>query len=75
MALPSYTTRGQKSWHYCYLVFCGLVLFFLVAPLVVVIPLSFTNSPYLQFLPEMKIFSLVYVMKTIKAQPCVQTGV
>jgi len=57
MALPSYTTRGQKSWHYCYLVFCGLVLFFLVAPLVVVIPLSFTNSPYLQFLPEMKIFS------------------
>ena len=57
MALPSYTTRGQKSWHYFYLVFCGLVLFFLVAPLVVVIPLSFTNSPYLQFLPEMKIFS------------------
>ena len=57
MALPSYTTRGQKAWHYSYLVFCGLVLFFLVAPLVVVIPLSFTNSPYLQFLPEMKIFS------------------
>ena len=57
MALPSYTTRGQKAWHYSYLVFCGLVLFFLVAPLVVVIPLSFTNSAYLQFIPEMKIFS------------------
>jgi len=57
MALPSYTTRGQKSWHYFYLLFCGLVLFFLVAPLVVVIPLSFTNSAYLQFIPEMKFFS------------------
>ncbi|MDP6103731.1 MAG: ABC transporter permease [Gammaproteobacteria bacterium] len=57
MAFPSYTTTKQKIWHYFYMFFCGFVLFFLVAPLVVVIPLSFTNSPYLQFLPEMKIFS------------------
>jgi len=57
MKFPSYTTTKQKLWHYFYLFFCGFVLFFLVAPLVVVIPLSFTNSPYLQFIPEMKIFS------------------
>ncbi len=57
MVFPSYTTTKQKLWHYFYLFFCGFVLFFLVAPLVVVIPLSFTNSPYLQFVPEMKIFS------------------
>ena len=54
---PSYTTPREKLWHYFYLTFCGLVLFFLVAPLVVVIPLSFTNSVFLQFIPEMKIFS------------------
>ncbi len=57
MAFPSYTTTRQKIWHYFYLSFCGFVLFFLVAPLIVVIPLSFTNSPYLQFIAEMKIFS------------------
>jgi putative spermidine/putrescine transport system permease protein len=53
MALPIYTTPGQRLWHYTYLTFCGLVLFFLVAPLVVVIPLSFTSAPFLNFTPEM----------------------
>ena len=57
MALPSYTTKGQRAWHFSYLTFCALVLFFLVAPLVVVIPLSFSNSPYLQFVSEMAFFS------------------
>ena len=60
MVFPSYTTTKQKLWHYFYLFFCGFVLFFLVAPLVVVIPLSFTNSPYLQFIPEMKIKKDLY---------------
>jgi len=49
MALPSYTTPGQRIWHYSYLSFCAAVLFFLVAPLIAVIPLSFTAEPYLQF--------------------------
>jgi len=53
MALPIYTTPGQRLWHYTYLTFCGFVLFFLVAPLVVVIPLSFTSAPFLNFTPEM----------------------
>jgi len=53
MALPIYTTPGQRLWHYTYLAFCGFVLFFLVAPLVVVIPLSFTSTPFLSFTPEM----------------------
>jgi len=33
--------------------FCVFVLFFLVAPLVAVIPLSFTSTPFLNFTPEM----------------------
>ena len=53
MALPIYTTPGQRLWHYSYMAFCIFVLFFLVAPLVVVIPLSFTASPFLSFTPEM----------------------
>jgi putative spermidine/putrescine transport system permease protein len=53
MALPIYTTPGQRLWHYTYLAFCGFVLFFLVAPLIVVIPLSFTSAPFLSFTPEM----------------------
>lgn len=53
MALPSYATPAQKLWHYIYLAICSLVLFFLVMPLLVVIPISFTSSPFLQFTPEM----------------------
>ncbi len=53
MALPIYTTPGQRLWHYTYIAFCVFVLFFLVAPLVVVIPLSFTSTPFLSFTPEM----------------------
>ena len=53
MALPIYATPGQRIWHYTYLAFCVFVLFFLVAPLVAVIPLSFTATPFLNFTPEM----------------------
>jgi len=53
MALPIYATTGQRIWHYSYLTICGLVLFFLVAPLIIVIPLSFTSGPFLSFTPEM----------------------
>ena len=53
MALPIYATTGQRIWHYTYLTICGLVLFLLVAPLIIVIPLSFTSSPFLSFTPEM----------------------
>ena len=56
MALPAYTTPGQRLWHYCYLAICALVLFFLVAPLIAVIPLSFTASAFLSFTPEMLAF-------------------
>ena len=53
VALPAYATPGQRIWHYFYLTFCTLVLFFLVAPLIVVIPLSFNAAPFLHLTPEM----------------------
>jgi putative spermidine/putrescine transport system permease protein len=53
MALPLYKTPFQRFGHYLYLGFSAFVLFFLVAPLVAVIPLSFTSSAFLNFTPEM----------------------
>ena len=53
MALPAYKTTGQRFWHYVYLAFCAFVMFFLVAPLVAVIPLSFTAEAFLNFTPGM----------------------
>ena len=56
MALPVYATPIQRLWHYIYLAICALVLFFLVAPLIAVIPISFSSSPFLQFTSEMLSF-------------------
>ena len=56
MALPVYATPLQRLWHYIYLAICTTVLFFLVAPLIAVIPISFSSSPFLQFTSEMLSF-------------------
>ena len=53
MALPLYATPLQRLWYYIYLTICALVLFFLVMPLIAVIPLSFSSSPFLQFTSQM----------------------
>lgn len=48
-AFPAYTGRLEKAWHYFFLTICGAVLFFLISPLVVLIPLSFNAEPYFTF--------------------------
>ena len=53
MALPIYATPLQRFWHYTYLAICVMVLFFLVMPLIAVIPISFSSSPFLEFTPGM----------------------
>lgn len=52
-ALPPYASTGQKIWHYTFLVICGLIFFFLFAPLLVIIPLSFNAQDFFTFTPEM----------------------
>lgn len=42
-------THGRRIWLY---VFCGLVMVFLVAPSLVVVPMSFSASTYLEFPPK-----------------------
>jgi putative spermidine/putrescine transport system permease protein len=56
MALPSYASPLERVWHYTYLVICGLIFFFLIAPIVVIIPLSFNAEPYFTFTPAMRSF-------------------
>ncbi len=56
MALPAHTSTGEKIWHYTYLVICGLVFLFLIAPIIVIMPLSFNAEPYFTFTQEMVTF-------------------
>ena len=49
MSLPSYTPVHYRIWHYTYLTICALVFFFLIAPLFVILPLSFNAEQYIHF--------------------------
>ena len=53
MALPNHTQLNYRIWHYIYLTFCGLVFFFLIAPLFVILPLSFNAEQYIHFSAKM----------------------
>lgn len=53
MALPSHASTLERVWHKTYLVICGLIFLFLIAPILVVIPLSFNSEPYFTFTQKM----------------------
>jgi putative spermidine/putrescine transport system permease protein len=53
MDLPPYATTGQRIWHYAFLAICGLIFFFLIAPILVIIPLSFNAENFFTFTPKM----------------------
>ena len=53
MALPTHTPLNYRIWHYTYLTFCGLVFFFLIAPLFIILPLSFNAEQYIHFSAKM----------------------
>ncbi|WP_209425295.1 ABC transporter permease [Pararhodobacter sp. SW119] len=53
MALPSYATTGDKIWYYTFRVICFAIFFFLLAPILVMIPLSFNAQPFFSFTREM----------------------
>ena len=49
MALPAYATLTERLLHGLYLVVCGLILLFLILPVLIIIPLSFNVEPYFSF--------------------------
>ena len=53
MALPPYASTGQRIWHWTFRAICVAVLFFLIMPIVVIVPLSFNATNFFTFTPEM----------------------
>ena len=53
MALPKHADRLERIWYYTYLVICVLIFFFLISPILIVIPLSFNAEPYFTFTEKM----------------------
>ena len=53
MPLPTYAGPLERIWHYTFRTMCGLIFFFLIAPLLVIVPLSFNAVPFFTFTPEM----------------------
>jgi len=51
--LPSYLSLSERIWHYTFRILCGVIFFFLIFPLVVIIPLSFNAVPFFTFTKEM----------------------
>ncbi len=47
--LPPYVGPLGHLWHYGFRVFCAAVFTFLIAPIIVMIPLSFNAEPYFTF--------------------------
>jgi putative spermidine/putrescine transport system permease protein len=56
MALPSYAGPLERTWYYSYRIICALIFFFLIAPIIVIIPLSFNSQPYFTYTREMLTF-------------------
>ncbi|MFZ9948847.1 MAG: ABC transporter permease [Gemmobacter sp.] len=56
MALPVYATPLERLWRAVYIALCVMIFVFLIAPILVVIPLSFNAEPYFTFTPKMLAF-------------------
>jgi putative spermidine/putrescine transport system permease protein len=56
MALPVYASPLERAWHYAYIVICVLIFIFLMAPILIVMPLSFNAEPYFTFTDKMLAF-------------------
>ncbi|MBO6946840.1 MAG: ABC transporter permease [Rhodospirillales bacterium] len=53
ISLPDHAGPIETVWHYLYIFICCLVFLFLIAPILVIIPLSFNSEPYFTFTKEM----------------------
>lgn len=49
LGLPPYASTTERVWRLFFYVFCGLVLLFLIAPILTVIPISFNGTKFLSF--------------------------
>ncbi|EEX32964.1 MULTISPECIES: ABC transporter permease [Vibrio] len=49
MALPVYCSKTERIGYWGHLLFCTLVFLFLIAPILIIVPLSFNATPYFTF--------------------------
>ncbi|MCC0041877.1 MAG: ABC transporter permease [Rhodobiaceae bacterium] len=56
MKLPEYASPLERVWHYTYLFICGCIFLFLIAPILIILPLSFNAEPYFTFTEGMLSF-------------------
>jgi len=49
MALPAYAGPLERSWYYAFRIICAAIFVFLIAPILIIIPLSFNAEPYFTF--------------------------
>ena len=49
MALPAYAGPWDRIWYYLFRLICVAVFFFLIAPIIVIMPLSFNAEPYFTY--------------------------
>jgi len=47
--LPPYVGLLGRAWHYVFRIICGLILLYLILPVLIVIPLSFNAEPYFSY--------------------------
>ncbi|TXH34881.1 MAG: ABC transporter permease [Rhodospirillaceae bacterium] len=49
MALPTYASKIERAWRWIFLAICVLILLFLIAPILVITPLSFSSEPFFTY--------------------------
>ena len=47
--LQPYTSPPERLWYYTFRVLCGLILLFLIVPILVIMPLSFNSDSFLMY--------------------------
>lgn len=53
ISLPDHAGPVETVWHWTYIAICSLIFLFLIAPILVIIPLSFNAEPYFTFTSAM----------------------
>ena len=49
MAVAPYATPLERAWYYTFRILCGLIFFFLIMPILVIIPLGFNPVPFFTY--------------------------
>jgi putative spermidine/putrescine transport system permease protein len=49
MPMPSYAGPSERAWYYLHRLICAAVLLFLIAPILIITPLSFNAEPYFSY--------------------------